>query len=82
MDDHKLLLLEEALYITFGKTNPRVSVEHNDCLLIKITEHRLIHIGVVLKSWSKALNLKPFGYKFVFKLTYQKLCFCMKTSIH
>lgn len=32
MDDYKLPLLEEALYITSGKTNPRVSVEHNDCL--------------------------------------------------
>lgn len=50
-------------------------------VLIKITEHRLIHMGVVLKSWSKALNSKPFGYKFGFKLTYQKLCFCMKISI-
>lgn len=62
MDDHKLLLLEVASYNTSGKTNSRVLVEYNDHLnfIDKIIKHRLIHIVVVLKCWSKILNVKPF----------------------
>lgn len=42
-------------------------------VLIKITEHRLIHMGVVLKSWSKVLNLKPF----VMLLTRKRIQNCL-----